>query len=626
MSQGREPQHTPAGAGTPGHGSARAALRAFSDAPLSSAAGDGLAFAPYADALAGLLDNPDTGTPLTLAINAPWGAGKSTLAHMLRRRLLKKPAADDIRPHVVCWFNAWMHDDATSLSSAFAAEVARVANRARHPLRRILRPLPRALWSRAERWFFWLSLLVVFSLLFIGLMLGWQWAVARWNEVQVLAAMLSGTVFEASGVATNAGRDALGVGGLSVLLTVVVGRVPKLIAAAESVASFLEDPEAAASFGSIAQVRAQLGQLIQQARRGARRFVVFVDDLERCHPPRAIELLEVVAQLLDHPGVVVVIMGDMPAVAACADIKYRELAELHVSGDASEGLGQPGGYGRLYVRKIVQLQFDLPPNTLPQIEALLARLAGAPAAAAEAEQPKPLLRARLARALQRVPLLGTRRRRLALARARGQADRMLAEGTDLEQVERVLALESGLPPDQGRAIARERQLLRLMNDADLLQQAHAEVADHLAPYPRSLKRFLNSVRVLAAAAHARGVVDQWPPLRPRHFGRWAALKECWPLAAQAALRKPERLRELEAQARAGKALDDTLAAWGAESWDAAEIAVFLRSGTVTLGEVAERVVQLAPAPPRGPQAPVAPSESGPAPAASGTPRTTPAAV
>src|SRR5688572_1389512 len=133
---------------------AASALRALSDAPLDDHDADGLAFAPYADALAGLVDHPDTGTPLTLAINAPWGAGKSTLANLIRQRLVAKPAPGDSRPHITCSFNAWMHDDAPSLSTAFAAEIARAANRERHPLRRILSPLPRALWSRAERWFF----------------------------------------------------------------------------------------------------------------------------------------------------------------------------------------------------------------------------------------------------------------------------------------------------------------------------------------------------------------------------------------------------------------------------------------------------------------------------------------
>jgi len=599
------------------------ALRALSDAPLDDPRADALAFGAYADALAGLLDNPDTGTPLTLAINAPWGAGKSTLARMLRQRLRAKPAPGDNRPHFVCWFNAWMHDDAPNLATAFAADVARAANRERHPLRRILSPLPRALWSRAERWFFWVSMLATFAVLFAGLFTAWEWVLAQWHELRALVALVGGTALAAtdSTALDTAGRDALGVGGLSVLLTAVVGRAPRVISAAKSVASFLEDPEAAATLGCIAEVRAQLGAVIEQARRGSRRFVVFVDDLERCHPPRAIELLEVVSQLLDHEGVVVVIMADMPAVAASADIKYKDLAELHTPSGAGEGAPRLGTYGRLYVHKIVQLQFDLPPNTQAQIHNLLQLLAqgtGARAPVSDLAWSR-----RLALGLKAVAYVvldvlpgSDRLARRRLARLRERIDRLLqgshAGGQELADI---LAGGAGVPPEQAQALVRERELLQLMNDEHLLNGAYAEIAEHLAPYPRTIKRFLNHVRVLAAVADARGVLAGAPQLSGRHLGRWAALKERWPLTAAAVMRRSSRLGELEQQARAAGALDELLAGWGAESWDAAALGDFLRSGTVGLAEVAERLIQFVPqaSPANSPWPATAPS-SWPAPA------------
>ncbi len=588
---------------SPRHESAAPALSALSDLPVDRHDADGLAFAPYAEALAGLLDHPDTGTPLTLAINAPWGAGKSTLANLIRQRLTAKPAPGDSRPHATCWFNAWMHDDAPSLSTAFAAEVARAANRERHPLRRILSPLPRALWSRAERWFFWLSLLVTFSVLFVLLTLGWEWLSAQWHELRILTSLVTGDALEAAAPDASiesARREALGVGGLSVVLTAVLGRVPKLITAARSVASFLEDPEAAATLGRIADVRAQLGAIIQQARRGPRRFVVFVDDLDRCLPPRAIDLLEVVNQLLDHPGVVVVIMADMPAVAACADIKYKALAELSSPGGAGEGPPRAGTYGRLYVHKIVQLQFDLPPNTQGQLQGLLARLA-APVARANAEADAASLRTRspwadagnmLREAARWLPgVEGGRRRQLA--RMREQLDRHLAAGASASELERLCATLP-LPDGQARALLRERALLRLMDDAELLREAHVEVAEHLPPYPRSIKRFLNHVRILTAVTDLRSVRHEWPTLTARHIGRWATIKERWPLTAGAVLRQPARLLELERRARSGASVGELLAAWGAETWEADELTAFLSSGTVSLGEVAHRVLHFVP--------------------------------
>src|SRR6266511_2920595 len=49
--------------------------------------------------------------------------------------------------------------------------------------------------------------------------------------------------------------------------------------------------------------------------RDPRRFVIFVDDLERCRPPRAVEVCEVASQLLGHPNVVTVLVADMATIA-----------------------------------------------------------------------------------------------------------------------------------------------------------------------------------------------------------------------------------------------------------------------------------------------------------------------
>src|SRR5947208_12733479 len=119
----------------------RARLHVLADQPEVRVADDRLGFDAYADAIAGIIDNPKTGTPLTIAISAPWGAGKSTLAAMVRERLETKPAAGGSKPHVTCAFNAWMHDDARNLGSAFAPEVARAAHRRPSPVRRLLRPI-----------------------------------------------------------------------------------------------------------------------------------------------------------------------------------------------------------------------------------------------------------------------------------------------------------------------------------------------------------------------------------------------------------------------------------------------------------------------------------------------------
>lgn len=80
------------------------------------------------------------------------GAGKTSLAKMIESRLERRPTERGDPPHVTCWFNAWMHDDAPQLGAAFAAEVAKTVNRHRPIWRRLIVPIPSAMLSPEERW------------------------------------------------------------------------------------------------------------------------------------------------------------------------------------------------------------------------------------------------------------------------------------------------------------------------------------------------------------------------------------------------------------------------------------------------------------------------------------------
>src|SRR5262245_50940725 len=72
----------------------------YADKPLEPGDEDPLGFGAYADALALLMDWKDTSTPLTIALNGPWGSGKTSLAKMAEARL---PIGSDWdASHVVC--------------------------------------------------------------------------------------------------------------------------------------------------------------------------------------------------------------------------------------------------------------------------------------------------------------------------------------------------------------------------------------------------------------------------------------------------------------------------------------------------------------------------------------------
>ena len=338
----------------------RPELRAISDNPWQEGDEDLLGYGDYADAIAGLITNKNTGTPLTLAINAPWGAGKTSLANMIKKRVADADGFDD-RPQVVCWFNAWMHDDAPNLASAFAAEVAQAANKRRRPWRRLFNPLPAGLASVSDRHDRHMNQVLVLLVAALASLLLVP------DLHRTLVDLVAGLMAGQSKEILDAVTPVTWMVAIGAIFKGVTYFVEKVLPVANSVASFVQNPEKTAAAGSMAKVRDQLGELIEQAIGKKGRFVVFVDDLERCVPPRSVDVLEVVNQLLNHENVVVVILADMPAVIACANIKYKDLAERYQpSGGLVISDTGPDAYGRAYIKKLIQLQFDLPPIQVRQ--------------------------------------------------------------------------------------------------------------------------------------------------------------------------------------------------------------------------------------------------------------------
>jgi hypothetical protein len=560
-------------------------LRILSDRPIEADSRDHLGFTTYADALAELLDHPETDTPLTLAISAPWGAGKTSLAKMVERRLLIRPTYRGDASHITCWFNAWMHDDAPHLGAAFAAEVAKTANQHRPKWRRILSPLPSAMLSPQQQW----RRRIVLGLI--------SFAVA------LFLATISSNRQVTPSISTFLGTPWLALWNLFfykqlsifILLLAVFTLTRKVFGIAESAAKFVDDPKSEAAKGSMHQVAEQLGQLIRQAThqrrrwlvipRRERRFVIFVDDLERCRPPRAIEVCEVASQLLGHSQVVTVLVADMSAVAASAQTKYAAL----------EGFPLHLPYGRLYLQKIVQIQFNLPTTPQRTIPGILSgpRLSEeVNAAVKESEQYNPVSYW-WAAALMLVILVtlgilsfaatsvlvgnglpvpatvgilatglffGWMLTRAFLSdlrsylseRARQRVDRVitmaLEDGMIDEEEIRAAVLGSRVVTQRRKDLISQR-VLRLMADASAHRnEVESAIYQYLPTVPRSAKRALNQLRILLVIAEKRKMLGGSPKLEPKHIAKWAIFLERWPELGSILSSNPMEMSSLEAAA------------------------------------------------------------------------------
>ena len=100
-----------------------------------------------------------------------------------------------------------------------------------------------------------------------------------------------------------------------------------------------------------------------------RRFVVFIDDLDRCLPENALEVLESMKLFFDLEGFVFVVGLDRRVIERAVQLKYP-----------AAPVGPAGGVetyisGGEYVKKIFQVQFTAPRIDESQLESFLLAIA-----------------------------------------------------------------------------------------------------------------------------------------------------------------------------------------------------------------------------------------------------------
>jgi len=96
------------------------------------------------------------------------------------------------------------------------------------------------------------------------------------------------------------------------------------------------------------------------------KLVIFIDDLDRCEPPKSADIVEAVNLFLDAEGCVFVIGMDSESVAMSIEVKYKDLFERM----KAENTGVVS-LGRLFLDKIVQIPFSVPRPTPQQITSLV---------------------------------------------------------------------------------------------------------------------------------------------------------------------------------------------------------------------------------------------------------------
>ncbi|MEM1126206.1 MAG: SUMF1/EgtB/PvdO family nonheme iron enzyme [Bacteroidota bacterium] len=292
---------------------------------------DQLGFTPYVEALANLITAKETDTPLTIGVFGPWGSGKTSLMRMMERRIgAKTPGLSRV------WFDAWKYEREEALWRALVVRVLselrpkkdkEALDEAEQALVRRLDDLEASLYRVVDR--------------------------EEAGELRIdWGKVAKGTSKAAVHLAFSA-IPALGVvlpklgtlpdDGLGALFAAVKQEQQRIYRAhVESLEQFQD------SFQTLVEE--------QVLTRGGK-LVIFVDDLDRCLPEKAVEVLEAIKLFMDVRGCIFVLGLDRTVVARAIEIRYKEMKLLTGEGEASQLAIQ----GRRYLEKIIQIPFKIPP-------------------------------------------------------------------------------------------------------------------------------------------------------------------------------------------------------------------------------------------------------------------------
>jgi len=287
-------------------------------------------------------------TPLTIGVFGPWGSGKTSLMQMLRQQL----EGEGLASRRTVWFTAWKYDRQDALWRAFILRVLdALYPRENEPKDRprVERPVLQNPGPREAR------LITLLNRLEESV-----YQAVDWEEIGPRAInwwqFISNTGKAGAEVAANVGS-----GGLFAAAKKALGGedtpVEEIQKAAEAISretrnyhrrqlQYMEEFEATFK---------EAVSLLDEKGRG--RLVVFVDDLDRCLPEKALEVLEAIKLFLEVPGVIFVLGMDQDVIRQGIEARYA--AAFHRQGDDKERLELPI-QGDSYLQKIVQIPFHLP--------------------------------------------------------------------------------------------------------------------------------------------------------------------------------------------------------------------------------------------------------------------------
>jgi hypothetical protein len=469
---------------------------------------DLLGYVDYVEALANFIESPMTQKPITIGIDAVWGGGKTTLMHMLEKRLGLHTGKNAGRIYTV-WFNAWQYDQQETLWGALVLDIlAQVRkqygfwgqlplflrlNRGRFDLRILFLDLGKVLLRVLGLAAALFSVLAFFSIYFnkgYAETLYWLWT----DQIKALLTTL---------------------GSLSLLYTLFVDAWKLVISPFSlGLSKYIKEPDYSSKIGFVRQFQQDFKTVISAVtQKGKWPLVVFIDDLDRCSPAKAAEVIEAVNLLLDSEYCVFILGMDSAMLSRSIQAHYKEIQPYF----DDLNYASRTGLGRHFLEKIIQIDFRIPPPDPEHISSfILAQLGQNQPAAGPL---KPVAEKQAESLLQAEQRAG---------KSLGEARKLVAQNypdlaADLENAQKAVQARS-------------------FEEIGEVQEAIQEMAAFLDYNPRRIKRFINLYRLQALIAQQRHLLET--TLSFDTLARWVLIQMRWPDFILDALQEPALMLQL----------------------------------------------------------------------------------
>ncbi|NUM47848.1 MAG: TIR domain-containing protein, partial [Anaerolineales bacterium] len=321
---------------------------ALNDRPTGK---DQLDYQSYARAFAQILASPHTKPPLTVGLYASWGMGKSFLMNKIKEELRSKERRSKAKDQTELVFhfidfNAWEYSTSDNLWAGLITSLYGQVEKAYKPWQ-----ITRFRWTKRFRknlrkTFGWGGVFTLLGVILAAFLQGdtLLQVTDSLSNLQELfgTAFLSGSTLAALIAFLRAARD---------LFDSTAPRSKEL-------QSIVSRKDFSTQIGFMDEIKGEIGEmltLIKNIEKGKRevRFVLFVDDLDRCPPNKAIEVLEALLLLLSYQE------GEAPFfifLAIDARVIVKAI-EVHYG----KMLTEAGISGYEFLDKVVQIPFRIPP-------------------------------------------------------------------------------------------------------------------------------------------------------------------------------------------------------------------------------------------------------------------------